>query len=102
MSGNEDPEKYYSISEEADSISMNNSHNATEESIYYGEVTYPNGATYKGDFMGSKRHGKGIHTSPNGAKYVGEFKDDKRNGHGTLTFSDGRKQEGNWKNGWLT
>jgi hypothetical protein len=36
-------------------------------------------------------------TWPDGATYVGEFKNGKRNGHGTMTLRDGRKRSGEWK-----
>jgi len=36
-------------------------------------------------------------TFPDGATYVGEFKDGKRNGQGSFTLPDGEKLSGEWK-----
>jgi len=36
-------------------------------------------------------------TFPDGATYIGEFKNGKRNGQGTYTHLDGKKISGEWK-----
>ena len=42
---------------------------------------------------------KGILTFPNGATYDGEWANGFMNGEGTFTWSDGKEKKGIWKNG---
>ena len=60
---------------------------------------YPDGATYKGDWLNNKRHGYGFWMRPDGTRYEGEWANDKPNGRGTLISKDGRKYSGEWLNG---
>jgi hypothetical protein len=61
--------------------------------------TYPDGATYEGEWKDGKRHGQGIWIRPDGMRYEGSWKDDKPNGQGTLTSPKGEKRIGEWKDG---
>lgn len=61
--------------------------------------SYPDGATYTGEWKGQMRHGKGVWRRPDGMVYEGEWKDDKPDGRGSLTYPDGRVQQGQWKAG---
>ena len=45
--------------------------------------------------------GQGILTFPNGATYEGEWVNGFMNGKGTFTWSDGKEKTGIWKNGEL-
>lgn len=54
---------------------------------------------YKGEYSGTKRHGKGMLTSPQGDQYVGEFNNDDITGKGTYTWKNGNKYEGDFVNG---
>lgn len=64
-----------------------------------GELTYPSGRKYVGEFRDGKYHGQGTYTSPDGQKYVGEFRDDKYNGQGTFTDAGGNKYVGEFRDG---
>ena len=64
-----------------------------------GNITYANGAKYKGELKDGIPNGQGFLSLPDGAKYVGEFKEGIINGQGTFTFSDGRKYSGEFKEG---
>ncbi len=65
----------------------------------YGQQTYDDGASYKGNLKNGLRHGQGIMTWPNGDKYKGEFSDGYRHGQGTYAWFSGEKSEGVWKYG---
>ena len=47
------------------------------------------------------RSGQGILTFPNGATYEGEWANGFMNGEGTFIWSDGKEKTGIWKNGEL-
>ena len=64
-----------------------------------GNITYANGAKYKGELKDGIPNGQGFLSLPDGGKYVGEFKEGIINGQGTFTFSDGRKYSGEFKEG---
>ncbi|MBF0370975.1 MAG: SUMF1/EgtB/PvdO family nonheme iron enzyme [Magnetococcales bacterium] len=64
-----------------------------------GTYTWPDGATYTGDFLYDARTGKGTFTWPNGATYQGEFKEGKRHGEGTFTWPDGSSFTGHFVEG---
>jgi len=55
----------------------------------FGEVTYPDGSKYVGEFKDGLANGQGTLTSANGEKYVGEFKDGKRLGQGSYASKYG-------------
>ena len=44
--------------------------------------------------MEDKQHGKGKETWPDGATYEGEYCEGKKNGYGRLIFADGSIYEG--------
>ena len=52
-------------------------------------------------FKNSEWSGQGILTFPNGATYKGEWANGFMNGEGTFTWSDGKQKKGIWKNGKL-
>ena len=64
-----------------------------------GDITYANGAKYKGELKDGIPNGQGFLSLPDGGKYVGEFKEGIINGQGTVTLSDGRKYSGEFKEG---
>ena len=67
----------------------------TEE--YREAITFDNGATYVGEWLGEDRHGYGLQQWKDGAKYEGQWKNDNAHGKGTLIHSSGDKYEGEWK-----
>ncbi|HEY0664931.1 MAG TPA: hypothetical protein VGD24_02595, partial [Gallionella sp.] len=52
----------------------------------YGEVS--GAASYRGDFVAGKKHGRGDKVMPNGDRYSGEFFDDYRHGQGTYIWGN--------------
>ena len=64
-----------------------------------GNITYTNGAKYKGELKDGIPNGQGFLSLPDGGKYVGEFKEGMANGQGIVTLSDGRKYSGEFKKG---
>ena len=62
-----------------------------------GEVTFPDGFKYVGEFRDGQYHGQGTATSPDGEKYVGALKDGKRDGRGSGIYPDGRRYVGDWR-----
>ena len=64
-----------------------------------GNITYSNGANYKGELKDRIPNGIGFLSLPDGGKFVGEFKEGIINGQGTVTLSDGRKYSGEFKDG---
>ena len=46
-------------------------------------------------------NGSGIYTFPDGATFDGQWKDDLKHGNGVYTYADGFKQEGTYKDGKL-
>ena len=77
-----------------------------------GEATYPNGDTYKGDFVGGEREGFGVYTysaqpppeegeepKPPTAVYEGKWKAGVKQGVGIQTFASGEKYHGNFEAG---
>ena len=64
-----------------------------------GNITYANGAKYKGELKDGIPNGQGFLSLPDGGKYVGEFKEGIINGQGTVSLSDGRKYSGEFKEG---
>src|SRR5450830_1498301 len=64
-----------------------------------GELTFPNGRNYIGEFKYGVLNGQGTSTLPSGEKYVGEWRDGKSHGQGTFTFSNGTKYVGEWRDG---
>ena len=66
-----------------------------------GTEPWPNGYIYKGDFENSLWHGLGTLTFPDGSLYEGEWSNGFMNGEGTFTWADGQQTSGIWKNGKL-
>ena len=67
----------------------------------FGKWTYTDKTTYEGEWVGTKKHGKGIEIWPNGYIYKGEFKNSEWSGQGILTFPNGATYEGEWANGFM-
>eukprot|EP01032_Pedospumella_encystans_P039255 gene39255-biopygen27035 len=90
-----------------------------------GQITYPDGSVYEGEWLKEKRHGAGRLTSAagevfegvfekdvpvsgkgvlpfkDGGKYEGELVQGKRHGQGKITYPDGRTLEGEFQEGKL-
>nr|HPI21850.1 hypothetical protein [Spirochaetota bacterium] len=62
-----------------------------------GAMVWENGARYSGQWRNGKRDGRGSFTWPKGASYVGEWRDNNRHGRGTHTDEDGTVRAGRWK-----
>lgn len=61
------------------------------------ELTYPNGAVYKGECNGqNQKHGKGVFVDERGNVFEGEFRNDKINGRGKYTTTEGTVYDGAW------
>jgi TPR repeat protein len=60
-----------------------------------GEETLPDGTLYRGEWRLGKRHGRGELALPDGGRFVGDFNDGVREGTGTLTAPDG-VYHGDW------
>lgn len=65
----------------------------------YECITYPNGSTYQGHVVDSKRHGHGTLTLYDGTRYVAEWRNDMRNGEGTELCPDGTCFTGHYVDG---
>jgi hypothetical protein len=62
-----------------------------------GEILYPNGDTYTGEWVNEARHGKGIHKAKDGAIYIGTWENDEAI-FGDVIYPDGTKSTGiKWK-----
>lgn len=65
-----------------------------------GELKFPNGDFYSGDFVDGKFSGFGQLVSKTGTSYIGEWLDNVPHGLGKAIFSDGRiPAEGLWQSG---
>jgi len=62
-----------------------------------GTHIFPGGNKYQGEFIGGKRHGKGVYTLANGNRYVGQYEFGKKNGLGEYTYYDGAIYMGYFK-----
>ena len=74
-----------------------------DDSILNSEIKYVENlriqnATYTGEVLNGKRHGRGIQIWDDGAKYEGNWENDKSNGYGTFYHTDGDVYQGYWKN----
>jgi hypothetical protein len=58
-----------------------------------GEILYPNGDTYNGDWLTEARHGSGIHKTAGGNIYIGTWENDEAV-LGDVIYSDGTKSTG--------
>ena len=64
------------------------------EALFYGNVHYPHGAKYVGEWIFGKYkefHGLGMFIYASGGKYVGEWKNHKHHGKGIHTYNSGSK-----------
>lgn len=61
---------------------------------------FPSGATYTGQYYGTKKHGTGQWLHPEGDKYEGQFEMNKHHGWGVYTIGrSGKKYLGEWRGG---
>lgn len=58
-----------------------------------GEILYPNGDTYNGEWLNEVRHGSGIHKATNGNIYIGTWENDEAV-LGDIIYPDGTKSTG--------
>lgn len=65
----------------------------------YGELTYENGDSYKGQFKNGVFHGEGTFVSHLGWTYKGEFKNGQADGKGVLNTEDKAVYDGTFKQG---
>eukprot|EP01062_Namystynia_karyoxenos_P059239 TRINITY_DN50687_c0_g1_i1.p1 TRINITY_DN50687_c0_g1~~TRINITY_DN50687_c0_g1_i1.p1 ORF type:complete len:368 (+),score=129.60 TRINITY_DN50687_c0_g1_i1:84-1106(+) len=64
------------------------------------EHTFPSGAHYRGEFLGSKKHGRGLWKHPEGDLYDGQFRYNKHSGWGVYVIGkSGKKFVGGWSDG---
>ena len=64
----------------------------------FGTLTYPNGDYFKGEFVESKRHGKGAYYKKSDKTVQeGYWKNDKCDGSGVFKWPNGIHWEGEWK-----
>lgn len=64
-----------------------------------GKCSYADGSEYEGNFLNSKRHGKGVLTLSDGTKYDSEWMNDLRHGHGREVWPNGTVFDGDYVNG---
>lgn len=55
----------------------------------HGELAFPDGRKYIGEFRNGQAHGHGTFTAANGDKYVGAFGSNMRHGKGSCVLADG-------------
>lgn len=63
-----------------------------------GELSWPSGEKYVGEWRNGNMNGQGTLTTANG-NYVGEFRNGKESGQGTYTFRNGKRYVGEWRDG---
>lgn len=61
-------------------------------------ATYPNGDSFKGNFIDGKRD-RGLYTYKDGTEYEGAFRDDKKHGKGSMKFANNARFQGYFKEG---
>ncbi|MDD1780499.1 hypothetical protein LRP49_04720 [Enterovibrio sp. ZSDZ35] len=64
-----------------------------------GEITFPDGSTYKGGFKDNRRSGFGIETLVDRHSYKGMWENGRMHGHGQITYTNGCKYTGHFANG---
>ncbi|KAG5464227.1 hypothetical protein LSCM1_00407 [Leishmania martiniquensis] len=61
---------------------------------------FPSGATYTGQYFGTKKHGRGYWLHPEGDSYEGQFDSNHHSGWGVYVIGrSGKKYVGHWSNG---
>ncbi|GET93472.1 hypothetical protein, conserved [Leishmania tarentolae] len=61
---------------------------------------FPSGATYTGQYFGTKKHGRGYWLHPEGDSYEGQFDSNHHSGWGVYVIGrSGKKYVGQWRNG---
>ncbi|KAF5220609.1 hypothetical protein ECC02_006328 [Trypanosoma cruzi] len=61
---------------------------------------FPSGATYTGQYYGTKKHGVGHWVHPEGDSYDGQFEHNKHSGWGVYVIGQsGKKYVGHWRDG---
>ncbi|CBZ26234.1 conserved hypothetical protein [Leishmania mexicana MHOM/GT/2001/U1103] len=61
---------------------------------------FPSGATYTGQYFGTKKHGRGYWLHPEGDSYEGQFDNNHHSGWGVYVIGrSGKKYVGHWRNG---
>lgn len=64
---------------------------------------FPSGATYTGEYYGTKKHGLGYWLHPEGDSFEGEFEDNRHVGWGVyVTGKSGKKYVGQWEDGKMS
>ena len=64
--------------------------NAAGEPHGDGQMLYPTGHAYRGQFRYGKCDGHGEFSFPHGQQYTGEFSDGQRHGSGSLEMENGQ------------
>ena len=59
-----------------------------------GTSKYPNGDSYKGEFVHGKRQGQGVYKFKGGARYTGTYEEGKKHGKGVFVYPDGSIYDG--------
>ena len=65
----------------------------------YGDLIFPDGSKYMGNWCNGQAHGKGTMNHSNGDVYIGDFINDQATGKGTFTKANNRTYEGEWLEG---
>lgn len=78
---------------------------AQPENLDVKTFQFPSGATYTGQYYGTKKHGQGFWVHPDGDNYGGQYEDNKHCGWGVyISGRNGKKYVGQWTdgrmNGW--
>ncbi len=64
-----------------------------------GKYTFAGGkGFYSGDWVAGERHGVGTQRYPDKSRYVGEWRSGLRHGRGTYTYPNGDRYCGSWEN----
>ena len=64
----------------------------------YGQLEWPDGRRYEGEYFEDKKHGFGTFIWPNGSFYQGSWVDGKQHGTGILS-KNGTEKTYLWENG---
>ena len=66
----------------------------------YGQLVWPDGRQYEGDFVNDVKEGQGTFQWPDGKIYTGQWLNGKQHGTGVLTnHKDGVPSMGIWEKG---